>query len=179
MFVRIHAARPGLAVPGGIGRAGLSGAADRARFARGRPGARAMVAVLPRLPSLWRDHGRRYARMAGDALNVATALASVGGEAMKAWLIRRDVPYEESVPALVIAKTTATVAQALFLVLGIFVAFAVLPLDSTVVRTMLWLVVVEVLAVGGFVVVQVTGLVARGCRMLRWFGIDGATSHAE
>jgi uncharacterized protein (TIRG00374 family) len=119
------------------------------------------------------------ARMAGDALNVATALASVGGEAMKAWLIRRDVPYEESVPALVIAKTTATVAQALFLVLGIFVAFAVLPLDSTVVRTMLWLVVVEVLAVGGFVVVQVTGLVARGGRVLKWFGVDGGTSHAE
>src|SRR5919198_2790910 len=69
------------------------------------------------------------ARMAGDALNVSTALASVGGEAMKAWLIRRDVPYEESVPALVIAKTTATVAQALFLVLGIVLALAVLPLD--------------------------------------------------
>jgi len=119
------------------------------------------------------------ARMAGDALNVATALASVGGEAMKAWLIRRDVPYEESVPALVIAKTTTTVAQALFLLLGIVLALAVLPLDSTVVRTMLWLLLVEVLAVGGFLLVQVTGLVRRGGRMLKWFGVDGGTSHAE
>jgi uncharacterized protein (TIRG00374 family) len=119
------------------------------------------------------------ARMAGDALNVATALASVGGEAMKAWLIRRDVPYEESVPALVIAKTTATVAQALFLVVGIVLALAALPLESRVVRIMCWLLVVEVVAVGGFFLVQVTGLVRRGGRVLRWFGIAGGPSHAD
>jgi uncharacterized membrane protein YbhN (UPF0104 family) len=119
------------------------------------------------------------ARMAGDALNVATALASVGGEAMKVWLIRRDVPYEDSVPALVIAKTTATVAQALFLLVGIGLALAALPLESRVVRVMFWLLVVEVVAVGGFVLVQVTGLVRRGGRLLQWFGIDGGASHAD
>src|SRR5918996_4458799 len=36
--------------------------------------------------------GRLYAaRVAGEALNVVTALGSVGGEAVKVWLIRRDV----------------------------------------------------------------------------------------
>ncbi|HEY3065189.1 MAG TPA: lysylphosphatidylglycerol synthase transmembrane domain-containing protein [Methylomirabilota bacterium] len=119
------------------------------------------------------------ARMAGDALNVATALASVGGEAMKAWLIRRDVPYEESVPALVVAKTTATVSQALFLIVGIVLALAALPLQSHVVRIMLWLLVVEVVAVGGFFLVQVTGLVRRGGRLLRWFGMADGPSHAD
>jgi uncharacterized protein (TIRG00374 family) len=119
------------------------------------------------------------ARMAGDALNVATALASVGGEAVKAWLIRRDVPYEESVPALVIAKTTTTVAQALFLVVGIGLALAALPLESRVIRIMFWLLVVEVLAVGGFVLVQLTGLVRRGGRLLGWFGVTGGASYAE
>ena len=119
------------------------------------------------------------ARMAGDALNVATALASVGGEAVKAWLIRRDVPYEESVPTLVIAKTTSTIAQVLFLVFGIGVAWVALPMDSVVVRSMLWLLAAEVIAVGGFVGVQVTGLVHRGGRLLGWLGLAGGASYAE
>lgn len=119
------------------------------------------------------------ARLAGDAVNVVTAMASVGGEAVKAWLIRRDVSYEESVPAVVIAKTTITIAQALFLLIGIAVAWAVLPMDSVVVRTMLWLLAVEVLAVGGFFLVQVTGLVRRGGRLLAWLGIIDDVAYAE
>ena len=119
------------------------------------------------------------ARIAGDALNVVTALASVGGEAVKAWLIRRDVPYEESVPSVVIAKTTITIAQALLLLVGIGVAWAVLPLDSVVVHSMLWLLAVEVVAVGGFFMAQIVGLVRRGGRLLWWLGVAGDTSYAE
>src|SRR5436309_3134796 len=37
------------------------------------------------------------ARLAGDAVNVLSALASVGGEAVKGWVLRRGVPYGESV----------------------------------------------------------------------------------
>ncbi len=40
------------------------------------------------------------AKCAGEAVNVVTALGSVGGGATKAWLLRRDVPYEASVPSL-------------------------------------------------------------------------------
>jgi uncharacterized protein (TIRG00374 family) len=119
------------------------------------------------------------ARLAGDALNVATALASVGGEAVKAWLIRRDVSYEDSVPAVVIAKTTITVAQALFLLIGIGVAWATLTLESVIVRTMLWMLVVEVLAVGGFVLAQVAGVVRRGGRVLAGLGLADNASYAE
>src|SRR5207249_3366792 len=44
------------------------------------------------------------ARCAGDSVNVLSAVAAVGGEAVKAWVLKRDVPYEESVPSLIIAK---------------------------------------------------------------------------
>ncbi len=119
------------------------------------------------------------ARIAGDAVNVATAMASVGGEALKTWLIRRDVPYEESVPSVVIAKTTSTIAQAVFLLIGIGVAGMVLSLDSVVVRTMLWLLAIEVMAVGGFLLAQVVGLVRGGGRLLAWLGVADDTSYAE
>jgi hypothetical protein len=59
------------------------------------------------------------ARIAGEAVNLVTAVASVGGEAVKAWSIRRDVSYRESVPSLIIAKTTSTVGQVLFLLVGL------------------------------------------------------------
>lgn len=111
------------------------------------------------------------ARVVGEALNVVTALGSVGGEAAKAWLVRDDVSYEESVPSVVIAKTTITIAQALFLLIGIGLAWTALDVSSDILRGMLWLLVVEVAAVGGFFAAQLTGLVARGGRLLKAFGV--------
>jgi uncharacterized protein (TIRG00374 family) len=119
------------------------------------------------------------ARLAGEALNLVTAVGSVGGEAVKAWLVRRDVAYEESIPAVVIAKTTTTIAQGLFLLIGIVLAWATLPVDSAILRGMLWLLVVEVLAVGGFVGIQVSGLLARAGRLLTTFGVVTDASYAE
>jgi uncharacterized protein (TIRG00374 family) len=119
------------------------------------------------------------ARLAGEAVNIVTAVGSVGGEAVKAWLLRRDVSYEESVPAVVIAKTTITIAQALFLLIAIVLAVVGLGVGSAVLNGMLWLLVVEVLAVGGFVAAQVAGLVARGGRLLRWFGVMENAAYAE
>ncbi len=124
----------------------------------------------------WRLYG---ARLAGEALNVVTAVGAVGGEAAKAWLVRRDVAYEESVPSVVVAKTTITIAQALFLLLGLVLAWLTLPVGADVLRGMLWLLVVEVLAVGGFVGAQVAGLVARGGRLLKLFGAIDDTASAE
>src|SRR5262245_6303709 len=53
------------------------------------------------------------ARCAGQAMNVITALGGVGGEAVKAWLLRHDLPYEASVPSLILAKTGEVVGQTL------------------------------------------------------------------
>jgi uncharacterized protein (TIRG00374 family) len=119
------------------------------------------------------------ARLAGEALNIVTALGAVGGEAAKAWLVRRDVSYEESVPSVVIAKTSITVAQALFLVVGLLVAWYLLPPGTELLRLMTWLLLVEVLAVAGFVGAQLAGLVARGGRLLQMVGAIADTAYAE
>ena len=125
--------------------------------------------AFPRDPAPF--HRLYGARLAGEALNLVTALGSMGGEAVKAWLIRRDVTYEESVPSVVIAKTTITIAQALFLLIGVALAWTMLATDSRVIAAMLWLLVVEVAAVAGFVGVQVAGIVGRAGRLLEWFGV--------
>jgi len=124
----------------------------------------------------WRLYG---ARLAGEALNVVTAVGSVGGEAAKAWLVRRDVSYAESVPSLVIAKTTIVIAQAIFLIVGIVLAWTALDVSGPVLRAMLWLLMIEVLAVGGFFGAQVAGLVRRAGRLLVWTGVTADAAAAE
>src|SRR5260370_25906662 len=119
------------------------------------------------------------ARLAGEAFNMTTPTASVGGEAVKAWFIRPYVPLAESLPSVVIAKTTITIAQALYLATGLVVAMTVLPRTSTLLQIMQWLLGLEILGVGGFVAVQVFGLLGAGGRMLQRLGLPPPTRGAE
>jgi hypothetical protein len=124
----------------------------------------------------WRLYG---ARLAGESLNLMAAIGPVPGEAAKTWLVRRDVSYAESVPSVVIAKTTITMAQALFLLIGLVLAWHTLPLGSDLLRSMLWLLAVEIVGVGGFVWAQVTGVIGRAGRLLRAIGLVESTEYAE
>lgn len=59
-------------------------------------------------------------RMAGEALNSLTPTAAVGGEPVKAHLLRAwGISGSDSMASIVIAKTALTVSQSLFVVLGI------------------------------------------------------------
>ena len=115
-----------------------------------------------------------WARLAGEAFNATTPTASVGGDAVKAWLIRRHAAIEESLPSVIVAKTTITIAQALFLLLGILVAWPTLPAGSPLLWAMEVLLVLEILGVGGFVLVQAFGVIGGGGRILQRLGLLGA-----
>jgi uncharacterized protein (TIRG00374 family) len=118
------------------------------------------------------------ARCAGDAVNVLTAVAAVGGEATKAWLLRHEIPYKESVPSLIVSKTAEVVAQALLLGVGVLLAWTTSVVDPPLRTAMGYLLLVEVIGVGGFVAVQVAGLVGRAGRVLSWVGSRGVR-HAQ
>jgi uncharacterized protein (TIRG00374 family) len=116
-------------------------------------------------------HRLLAARCAGEAVNVLTALGSVGGEAVKAWLLRRDLSYEASVPSLILAKTTLIVAQALLLVLGLLVAWITGIAGPALLAAMGALLLVEAICIGGFILVQNAGLAGRAGWILSWLGI--------
>jgi len=110
-------------------------------------------------------------RIAGEAFNLTTPTASLGGEAIKAWLLRRHVSLDEAVLSVVVAKTTITLAQGLFLLLGVVVAWmAGLP-NSSLLHGMMWLLTLEVLALVGFVVAQMRGLFGPVQRWLARIGL--------
>jgi uncharacterized protein (TIRG00374 family) len=112
------------------------------------------------------------ARTAGEAVNITTPTGSVGGEAVKAWLIRDRVPFRESLPSVIVAKTTITMAQALFLLLGILVAWLALPVrEAWLLKPMTVLLGLEILAVGGFVYAQMWGMLAGGGKLLERIGV--------
>ena len=124
----------------------------------------------------WRLYG---ARLAGEALNLVTALGSVGGEAVKVWLLRSAVSYEASVASVIVAKTTSTIAQTLLLVVGLILAKTTVPVKGDVISGMLALLALEALLVGGFLVTQLSGLMRRAGRLLSWAGLIEDSSYAE
>src|SRR5262249_12502262 len=91
-----------------------------------------------RVPFLRLIAARVAARVAGEAVNVMTAVAPVGGDAIKVWFLRPHVPYRESIASVIVAKTTITLSQGLFLLVGVVAALA-LAVDARLVRAMLWL----------------------------------------
>ena len=112
-------------------------------------------------------------RLAGEAFNVTTPTASVGGEAVKAWLLRDHVPLSESLPSVIVAKTTITIAQGLFLVLGILCALPTLAGNSPLLRGMELMLGLEIIGIGGFVVAQTSGALGGGGRILGRLGLLG------
>ena len=109
-------------------------------------------------------------RLAGEAFNIVTPTAAMGGEVVKAWLLRERAPLDESVPSVIIAKTTITIAQGLFLLLGVGLAALTLR-GSALLAGMEWLLGLEVLALGVFIVMQTRGLVGWSARVLARLGV--------
>lgn len=110
------------------------------------------------------------ARCAGEAANALSSLASVGGEALKAWLLRVEIPYEESIPSLILAKTAEVLAQALLFLLGLLLAWTTGAVGPALLAALGYLLIVEVVAVGGFLWIQIAGVVGKAGRVLAWFG---------
>ena len=114
-------------------------------------------------------------RMAGETVNVTTPTAYVGGEPLKAYFLKRyGVPMVDGLASVITAKTTMTLAQILFILLGLALAFWFIG-DSTQYRLAM-LVSVGMLAcgIGLFVLLQRQGLGMACLNLLRTCGIRWA-----
>jgi uncharacterized membrane protein YbhN (UPF0104 family) len=82
--------------------------------------------TMPKIPLkiLW--FGRLYVvRMIGEAYNNLTPTASLGGEPIKAWLLKSNwaIPVRDSASSLVIAKTASMFSLSVFGSLGVLLLF--------------------------------------------------------
>lgn len=106
------------------------------------------------------------ARIAGDALNLATPTASVGGDPVKALLLRPDVPLAEGLASVVADKTTGIIAQTLLLLVALAVSYGESTGTAPLRTTMLGLLGLQLVCVGGFLATQLSGAAGLGGRLL-------------
>jgi uncharacterized protein (TIRG00374 family) len=117
-----------------------------------------------------------FIRTAGEVVNMTTPTAYVGGEPLKAYLLKRyHIPILDGLASVVIAKTTMTIAQIGFILLGIALAFgyAGVTAGSQQLSIAAGLASIGLLLFGTtvFVTIQRRGLFMSGLQLLRWFGI--------
>ena len=111
-------------------------------------------------------------RMAGETVNVTTPAAYVGGEPLKAYLLKRyGVSIVKGLASVITAKTTMTLAQVLFILVGFGLAFWILGGSGHQWLVMCVSLVLLAFGVGLLVAVQRYGI-GLGClTMLRVCGI--------
>jgi len=128
---------------------------------------------VPPFRKLW------TARLAGEAVNATTPTASVGGEPVKAFLLRYWVSPVEGLASVIVDKTAIVLGQGLFGLLGLVLARTVVPASGPIVTAMTVLLIVQALALAGFVAVQLMGAAGRGGRLLARFGMGPSRSRQE
>jgi uncharacterized protein (TIRG00374 family) len=117
-----------------------------------------------------------WTRLAGEAFNLTTP-AALGGEAVKAWLLRDRVPLPEAVSSVIVAKTTITIGQGMLLLLGVVLAWTSRAADSRILLAMECLLVLEVVSLAIFVLAQTRGLASFGGRLLARLGAQRFERH--
>jgi len=114
-------------------------------------------------------------RTAGEVVNMTTPTAYVGGEPLKAYLLQKHrVPMVEGMASVVIAKTTMTIAQVLFILIGIAMGFWILGGNGSagqIVAAGLLSVGLLLFGTAAFVLVQRRGLFTWILAMFRKIGL--------
>ena len=114
-------------------------------------------------------------KTAGEMVNMTTPAGYLGGEPLKAYLLTKyHVPSVEGFASVVIAKTTKTIAEVLFILLGVVLTFWTLNDDGSSGQKVLaaWLSVGLLLfGTAAFVFVQRLGLFTGVLEFLRKIGL--------
>jgi uncharacterized protein (TIRG00374 family) len=114
-------------------------------------------------------------RTAGEVVNMTTPTAYVGGEPLKAYLLQRyQIPMVQGLASVVIAKTIMTLAQVLFILVGIALAFWMLGAEGSsgqIAAAGLLTAALLLFGVAVFIFVQKRGLFIWILQMLRRFGL--------
>jgi uncharacterized protein (TIRG00374 family) len=110
-------------------------------------------------------------RTAGEVVNMTTPTAYLGGEPLKAYLLKKyNVPIAEGAASVVIAKTTMTLAEVFYILVGIALGFVILGTGNSAGQTVtaaLLSVGVLVCSIAGFVFIQRRGLFASILSLIR------------
>jgi uncharacterized protein (TIRG00374 family) len=113
-------------------------------------------------------------RLAGEAVNETTPTGTMGGDALKAFLLVRagaGVPVEEGLVSVVVAKSALVGSLALFIAGALGLAWALGDISPGMLSLLAVLTAYMALSTAGFVWAQVQGVFRLGGRALAWIGL--------
>jgi uncharacterized protein (TIRG00374 family) len=100
-------------------------------------------------------------RLAGSAVNGLTPTASIGGEVAKVWLLAGTLPRKQATAAVVIDKASMTLAQIVYLVVGLLCVARSVPLPAAVRWSVCGSMGVITVGLVGFLLCQRYGVLSR------------------
>jgi glycosyltransferase 2 family protein len=122
-------------------------------------------------------------RLAGEAVNETTPTGTMGGDALKAYLLVRagaGVPIEEGLVSVVVAKSALVASLAAFIACSVALAWGLGGTPAGMLSLLALLSLYMALSTAGFVWAQVKGMFRMGGRALKWMGLgDRVAAGAE
>jgi len=118
------------------------------------------------------------ARLAGTAFNQILPAAAVGGEPVKALLLRAYLPFSSSLASVVTGKVTFSVAQAVFACAGVLFAFQAFALPQGLRHGLVASLALTVIGIGCFLWLQRRGLFATAAHVTQRLGLPAHWGHA-
>jgi glycosyltransferase 2 family protein len=113
-------------------------------------------------------------RLAGEAVNETTPTGTMGGDALKAYLLvwaGAGVPVEEGLVAVVVAKTALVASLAGFIGGALALAWAFEGMSTSMLSLLALLALYMAASTAGFMWAQVRGMFRMGGRALAWLGL--------
>ena len=115
-------------------------------------------------------------RTAGEVVNITTPTAFVGGEPLKVYLLNKNhqVPISDGGASVVIAKTTMTIAEVVYILAGVAIGFWILGSGASAGQTItaaLLSIGLLVCSIAGFVFIQHRGLFASILSLMKKLGL--------
>ncbi|MGR3179133.1 MAG: flippase-like domain-containing protein [Candidatus Anammoxibacter sp.] len=84
-------------------------------------------------------------RWAGEAVNILTPSAYVGGEPVKAYILKRyGVSFHDGMASVVVGKTVMTMAQVVFLVVGVIVSTRYITANNYLIRAVVVAIIISI-----------------------------------
>ena len=113
-------------------------------------------------------------RLAGEAVNETTPTATMGGDALKAFLLARlrgGVPIEEGLVSVLVAKTALVAALGGFIAGTFVLAWALSDVPGSMLVLLAILAAYMAASTAGFMWAQLRGAARLGGRALAWIGL--------
>jgi uncharacterized protein (TIRG00374 family) len=107
-------------------------------------------------------------KIISDTMNTVLPAANLGGDAMRAYLLKPRIPLNESVAGILVDKTVESIAGTLFMACGILITILFFPIPKALVTPSLICLFVLLVAIALLIFLQIRGFYRSAMNFFGW-----------